>query len=221
MGDVKNEVKPGDASTTAGTGLGGSGPPTDPVTRERTALFAACQRLRLKLKSVAGDVETSVTTYHSGDLEASHESRIMIVSYIKTIRRVSAELKTQHERVLQIVTDPADASLVNTHCSNVEATFDEADHAEAAAEELLGCITKELPTSWSGDAARPGGDSELTVRLPAHDLPKFSGNCVDWPVFWNQFRIAVHDRPGMPVTHKSCISNNVSPVRRWISSDRC
>ena len=202
VGDVKNEVKPGDASSTGSTGLGGSGPPEDPATRERTALFAACQRLRLKLKSIAGEVDSSVTAYHSGDLEASHENRILIVSYIKSIRRVSAELKTQHERVLQVVTDPAHASLVNTHCSNVESTFDEGDHAEAAAEELLGCLNTQISASGAGDSAVSGNNPELSVRLPAHDLPKFSGNCVDWPVFWNQFRIAVHDRSALPAIHK-------------------
>ena len=203
VGDVKNEARPGDASTTASTGLGGSAPPGDPGTRERTALFAACQRLRIKLKSVAQDVEATVTTYHSGDLEPSHENRIMVVSYIKTIRRVASELRTQHERVLQTIIDPDHASLVNSHCNNVELTFDESDRAEAAAEELLECISKEMPApSQGGDGSRPAGDPELSVRLPAHDLPKFSGNCVDWPVFWNQFRIAVHDRSGLPVTHK-------------------
>ena len=202
VGDVKNEVKPGDASSIGSTGLGGSGPPEDLATRERTALFAACQRLRLKLKSIAGEVDSSVTAYHSGDLEASHENRVMIVSYIKSIKRVSAELKTQHERVLQVVTDPAYASLVNTHCSNVESTFDEGDHAEAAAEELLGCLNTQISASGAGESAASGNNPELSVRLPAHDLPKFSGNCVDWPVFWNQFRIAVHDRSALPAIHK-------------------
>ena len=202
VGDVKSEVKPGDAFTTASTGLGGSCPPEDLAARERAALFAACQRLRLKLKSIAGDVENSVTAYHSSDLEASHENRIMVVSYIKSIRRVSAELKTQHERVLQVVTDPAHASLVNTHCSNVESTFDEGDHAEAAAEEMLGCLNSQISVSGTGDSAVSSNNPELSVRLPAHDLPKFSGNCVDWPVFWNQFRIAVHDRSALPAIHK-------------------
>ena len=194
-GAGKSEMKPKpDASKPVKTedDPGGSGSSADPAARDKTAMFAACQRLRLKLGNVARDVDTLVTRYQNEDLEPTSDSRVLVISLIKTIKRVSSELKTQHEKVLHFVTDPADSSLVNMHCSNVESSFDEGDHAEAVAEELLSYITRQIhamheiavdPSSGSRPAT---SEPELAVRLPAHELPKFSGHCVDWPVFWNQ-----------------------------------
>ena len=49
------------------------------------------------------------------------------------------------------------------------------------------------------ESATPSLETEL--RLPKHELPKFAGTCMDWPVFWNQFKIAINCRP-LPEIHK-------------------
>ena len=33
------------------------------------------------------------------------------------------------------------------------------------------------------------------VNLPRIDVPKFDGNILNWRLFWEQFRAAVHDNP--------------------------
>ena len=40
------------------------------------------------------------------------------------------------------------------------------------------------------------------MKLPKTDLRKFSGNVLDWPEFWNIFRVAVHDNPEIPPVQK-------------------
>ena len=36
------------------------------------------------------------------------------------------------------------------------------------------------------------------MKLPKTDLRKFSGDVLDWPEFWDIFRVAVHDNPEIP-----------------------
>ena len=39
--------------------------------------------------------------------------------------------------------------------------------------------------------------AEPKVKLPKIELPKFNGNIVDWPTFWDQFESAVHSQIGL------------------------
>ena len=41
-----------------------------------------------------------------------------------------------------------------------------------------------------------------TMKLPKTDLRKFSGDVLDWPEFWDIFRVAVHDNPEIPSVQK-------------------
>ena len=43
--------------------------------------------------------------------------------------------------------------------------------------------------------------SEL-IRLPQHELPKFSGLYAEWPSFWNQFEVAIDNRDKLSSAHK-------------------
>ena len=38
------------------------------------------------------------------------------------------------------------------------------------------------------------------MKLPKTDLRKFSGDVLDWPEFWDIFRVAVHDNIDIPPT---------------------
>ena len=40
------------------------------------------------------------------------------------------------------------------------------------------------------------------LRLPQHDLPKFSGLYSEWPNFWNQFDVAIGRRDKLSQAHK-------------------
>ena len=40
------------------------------------------------------------------------------------------------------------------------------------------------------------------MKLPKTDLRKFSGDVLDWPEFWDIFRVAVHDNPEIPPVQK-------------------
>ena len=42
--------------------------------------------------------------------------------------------------------------------------------------------------------------NQRTVKLPKLELPKFSGNVVDWPIFWDNFKAIVHDSDLPPVS---------------------
>ena len=41
-----------------------------------------------------------------------------------------------------------------------------------------------------------------TIKLPKTDLRKFSVDVLDWPEFWDIFRVAVHDNPEIPSVQK-------------------
>lgn len=40
------------------------------------------------------------------------------------------------------------------------------------------------------------------MKLPKTDLRKFSGDVLDWPEFWDIFRVAVHDNIDIPPVQK-------------------
>lgn len=40
------------------------------------------------------------------------------------------------------------------------------------------------------------------IKLPKSDLRKFSGVVLDWPEFWDIFRVAVHENPEVPQVQK-------------------
>ena len=40
------------------------------------------------------------------------------------------------------------------------------------------------------------------MKLPKNDLRKFSGDVLDWPEFWDIFRVAVHDNIDIPPIQK-------------------
>ena len=40
------------------------------------------------------------------------------------------------------------------------------------------------------------------MKLPKTDLRKFSGDVLDWPEFWDIFRVAVHENPEVPQVQK-------------------
>ena len=41
------------------------------------------------------------------------------------------------------------------------------------------------------------------MKLPKTDLRKFSGDVLDWPEFWDIFRVAIHDNVEIPTVQKS------------------
>ena len=49
--------------------------------------------------------------------------------------------------------------------------------------------------------SKPPPVQEL-IKLPTHELPKFSGSYVEWPSFWDQFTVAIHDRANLGGAHK-------------------
>ena len=40
------------------------------------------------------------------------------------------------------------------------------------------------------------------VKLPKFDVPTFDGNLINWQSFWEQFCVAVHDRPNLSNSEK-------------------
>ena len=36
------------------------------------------------------------------------------------------------------------------------------------------------------------------MKLPKTDLGKFSGEVLDWPEFWDIFRVSIYDNPEIP-----------------------
>ena len=40
------------------------------------------------------------------------------------------------------------------------------------------------------------------MKLPKTDLRKFSGEVLDWPEFWDIFRVSIHDNPEIPAVQK-------------------
>ena len=40
------------------------------------------------------------------------------------------------------------------------------------------------------------------MKLPRTDLRKFSGDVLDWPEFWDIFRVAMHDKIDIPPVQK-------------------
>ena len=40
------------------------------------------------------------------------------------------------------------------------------------------------------------------IKLPTHELPKFSGSYIEWPSFWDQFNVAIHGRTNLSGAHK-------------------
>ena len=40
------------------------------------------------------------------------------------------------------------------------------------------------------------------MKLPKTDLRKFSGEVLDWPEFWDIFRVSIHDNPEIPTVQK-------------------
>jgi len=40
------------------------------------------------------------------------------------------------------------------------------------------------------------------MKLPKTDLRKFSGDVLDWPEFWDIFRVAIHDNVEIPTVQK-------------------
>ena len=199
------DVKPGDAFATASMGLGGSGPPEDPATRERAALFAACQRLRLKLKSIASKVDSNVTAYHSGDLEASHANRIMIMSYIKSIRRVSAELKTQHGQQPTAATSSRPLTRVTTQRQLPRSCWD-ASTRKFRHLVQVNLLLRVTTRSYPSDSQPTTFPSSRETVLTGPSSGTSSGS---------RFTTALRYQPYT----SSFTSSNASQVRRWTSSN--
>lgn len=54
-------------------------------------------------------------------------------------------------------------------------------------------------------ASVPPSDAETTesfVKLQRLELPSFNGDIADWPLFYNLFKVNIHDRPDIPKGHK-------------------
>ena len=48
----------------------------------------------------------------------------------------------------------------------------------------------------------PAAPAPAAVRLPVHELPKFSGQYSEWPSFWDQFSSTIHNQTGLSNAHK-------------------
>ena len=76
------------------------------------------------------------------------------------------------------------------------------DDLEKQVFDISVCIKKLLSPApgHSGNAALPPDGKG--VKLPKLDVPRFDGNILNWRSFWEQFRVAVHDRTHLSDTEK-------------------
>ncbi len=59
-----------------------------------------------------------------------------------------------------------------------------------------------VPSSGSDETTASITTAPKGVRLPKIDVPTFNGNLVNWRTFWEQFSVAIYDRPRLSVTKK-------------------
>ena len=191
------------------------------------------QRLRERGTRQMDTIRDYMAATEREDRPPSGDVLVHLSTALKTLRRVASEARQQHELGTQALRDSSSTMRLKHHAEEWEEFQEAVDRSESIAETLQAMIDQYnqqqmhqaaqaatmVSVSREDDFARrpapptpapqPSLDAEL-LRLPKHELPKFAGTCVDWPVFWNQFRIAVDDRQ-IPSIHKfvylrSCLS---------------
>ena len=154
------------------------------------------------LKEMADTLDAGVPA-----LELVHPMQIQTA--LRTLQRTMKSAQGHFERASAALLADQAFELRNSSIETWETFLEEVDNYETLAEASLRRID-DLKQQVRADkrardeAARRESTApslETELRLPKHELPKFAGTCVDWPVFWNQFKIAIDDRP-LPEIHK-------------------
>ena len=129
--------------------------------------------------------------------------RAAITNLVKNVDFISAsgeidvdrlgEIKCELERQRDILTN-YDAQII---CEIDEHAIDkdvkEASEYAMRTSAALSKIRK-LCSSSSSSPNHPVQSTHSQVKLPRIDLPKFSGNPLNWPYFWDLFKSTIHDR---------------------------
>ena len=82
--------------------------------------------------------------------------------------------------------------------SNVLFREDACAHRDKAADLLISLHEQGSARSEASSSS----SSALRVRLPKLNLPKFSGNILDFQTFWDNFKVYVHENDEIPVVSK-------------------
>ena len=48
----------------------------------------------------------------------------------------------------------------------------------------------------------PSRSSEMRVKLPKLEIPKFNGNIINWRGFWDEYKSAMHDNENISEVEK-------------------
>ena len=215
-------------------------PPTTEPVRDRATLVNAAmerydesqreeQRPRERAQRQMETIEEYMSATESEGRPSSSDILVHVATALKTLRRVTSEARQQHDVATQALRDSDSTVKLKYHAEDWEEFQEAVDRSESIAETLQAMIEQynqyakqfgttvtdtredEFPRRPAPPATAPqlSLDADL-LRLPKHELPKFAGTCVDWPVFWNQFKIAVYDR-ALASIHKfvymrSCLS---------------
>ena len=63
--------------------------------------------------------------------------------------------------------------------------------AEAARQAAIAAVQTVQPTTMAQSPMQPGSTTYTQVNLPKLSLPSFSGDILDWPVFWDMYVASV------------------------------
>ena len=144
----------------------------------------------------------------------------------RRLSQLQARLTPLHTAITNLTTDASDLHLVYLYQEQLSDFKKELSGIrsevlaliEDESEELNGTITRQdkeifdvsldikkllYNPDHAPDPIPPGPITEPRgVRLPKIDVPTFNGDLLQWQTFWEQFRIAVHNRRDLSATEK-------------------
>ena len=110
----------------------------------------------------------------------------LLRQYEENLADLKTELKDVWEDLLKLGLDGADEAFTQ--------------HATVT-KELFTC-SHLIRKALAERSAPPTPESSKGIKLPKLEVATFDGNVLNWSSFWEQFCVAVHDRPSVSDTEK-------------------
>lgn len=123
-------------------------------------------------------------------LSGTPEEVHLVEQYQEQISDLKKELSDTRQTILSSCTAEESDVLINTTIVDIDKMFFEIGL------NLKKLSVKTSPVCDASSAESPSPDSKL-IKLPKLDIPTFDGNILHWLAFWEQYRVAIHDRSNL------------------------
>ena len=137
------------------------------------------------------NVISSALSKLSGTPEETH----LVGQYQEQVSDLKKELSDTCLNILSSCTTEESDSLINTDVVDIDKLFFDV----GLTLKKLAVKTSSVSGATSAESSTP--DSKL-IKLPKLDIPTFDGNILRWLTFWEQYRVAIHDRSDLSQAQK-------------------